>query len=168
MLRSYRTISLRQLPSHENVRSTFHRRLNLRSGRPSCVGFLRRPLRCGQISSMPRSARRFRKGSESYARSVIRRLGLRLGAPGPHRGTAMFSSVFSTSLTSAGDAESRWFPKGIPLPSTTTIHFVPLPRLVFPTYWPLFLQGQNCHLQMPRSSLIVPAGRVRKEKLSMR
>jgi hypothetical protein len=32
----------------------------------------------------------------------------------------------------------RVFPKGTPLQSTTTIHFVPLPRLVFPTPSPPF------------------------------
>src|SRR5262249_37504167 len=30
-------------------------------------------------------------------------------------------------------AESRWHASGTPSPSTTTIHLVPLPRLVFPT-----------------------------------
>ena len=43
------------------------------------------------------------------------------------------ASVVSASRTSAGDAEQRSSPRGTPAPSTTTIHFVPLPRLVFPT-----------------------------------
>ena len=37
--------------------------LYLRRGLPSCIGALRRPLRCGQINSIPRRARRFRNGS---------------------------------------------------------------------------------------------------------
>lgn len=36
-----------------------------------------------------------------------------------------------------GTLKSR-LPKGIPWPSATTIHFVPLPRLVLPTQSPLF------------------------------
>lgn len=39
-------------------------------------------------------------------------------------------------------------PRGIPSPSTTTIHFVPFPFLVFPTSRPLFLLGQNFHLKI--------------------
>jgi hypothetical protein len=53
--------------------------------------------------------------------------------------------VGSISCTAAGDAASKRFPRGTPWPSTTTIHFVPLPRLVFPTHAPLFSRGQNCH-----------------------
>ena len=34
---------------------------------------------------------------------------------------------------------------GRPPPSTSTIHFVPLPRLVLPTAEPLFLPERNCH-----------------------
>jgi hypothetical protein len=47
----------------------------------------------------------------------------------PQRGTVTASSVFSASFTSAGDAEARRLPRGTPWPSTTTIHFVPLPFL---------------------------------------
>lgn len=42
-------------------------------------------------------------------------------------GTRIEASVFSASLTSTGEAGPKCFLKGIPLPSTTTIHFVPLP-----------------------------------------
>jgi len=46
--------------------------------------------------------------------------------------------VLPASLTSAGDALASWLPKGTPAPSTTTIHFVPFPRLVLPMPSPLF------------------------------
>ncbi len=36
------------------------------------------------------------------------------------------------------EAQWRWSPRGTPAPSTTTILFVPLPRLVFPTPAPFF------------------------------
>ncbi len=49
------------------------------------------------------------------------------------------SQNLSTSVTSCGDAEAMVLPRGIPWPSTTTIHFDPLPLLVFPTPMPLFL-----------------------------
>ncbi len=68
-----------------------------------------------------------------------------LGRPRPARGSLTASSVSSASFTSAGDAEARVLPKGIPWPSTTTIHFVPLPFLVFPTQAPFFLLVQSCH-----------------------
>src|ERR1035441_9762284 len=54
------------------------------------------------------------------------------------RRTLMRARVDSASFTSAGLALVSWLPKGIPEPSTTTIHFVPFPRLVFPTPEPLF------------------------------
>jgi hypothetical protein len=47
-------------------------------------------------------------------------------------------------------------PRGIPWPSTTTIHFVPLPRFVFRTPAHLFSRGLNCHpqrLQTNRAAL---------------
>ena len=69
------------------------------------------------------------------------------GQPAPLRGTDTLSRLCSISVTSAGVAESKWFPKGIPWPSATTIHFVPFPRLVFPTQSPLFWLGQNFHQQ---------------------
>ena len=46
-------------------------------------------------------------------------------------------------------------------PSTTTIHFVPLPRLVFPTLEPLFSLEQNCPPEMTRSSRVARVGSVR-------
>src|SRR5439155_1663122 len=55
----------------------------------------------------------------------------------------MVASVVSASCVSCGDAEQRCFPKGRPWPSTTTIHFVPLPRLVFPTPAPIFWRKQS-------------------------
>src|SRR6516162_7076684 len=45
----------------------------------------------------------------------------------------------------------RVFPRGRPRPSTTTIHFVPLPRLVFPTPQPLFSPERNCRPETLRS-----------------
>jgi len=58
-------------------------------------------------------------------------------------GTEIFWSVLSAKVTSAGLAEASWLPKGTPEPSTTTIHFVPLPRLVSPTPKPLFWPARN-------------------------
>jgi hypothetical protein len=55
-------------------------------------------------------------------------------------------------VTSAGEADSNRLPRGIPWPSTTTIHFVPLPRLVLPTHAPLFLPERNCRPRRLRSS----------------
>jgi len=43
-------------------------------------------------------------------------------------------------------------PRGRPAPSTTTIHFVPLPRLVLPTPQPLFSPERNCHPETIRST----------------
>src|SRR5205814_2906687 len=51
----------------------------------------------------------------------------------------------SAKVTSPGVADSNLLPRGTPWPSTTTIHFVPLPFLVFPTQAPLFLPERNCH-----------------------
>jgi hypothetical protein len=50
------------------------------------------------------------------------------------------------------------WPNGVPAPSTRTIHFVPLPRLVLPTLRPLFSPGRSCHRQSIRPSA-VSAGR---------
>ena len=47
-------------------------------------------------------------------------------------------SVASTSVVSPGAAEAMQIPKGTPAPSTTTMHFEPLPRRVFPMAEPLF------------------------------
>ena len=93
---------------------------------------------------MPRFARRCRRGSEAQAFSSITRSGFWRGRPGPWRGTAMGSRVGSNSVTSAGEAASKRFPKGRPWPSTTTSPFVPLPRVVLPTQAPRFSPGQSC------------------------
>src|ERR1700722_6713626 len=55
------------------------------------------------------------------------------------------------------------FPRGRPRPSTTTIHFVPLPRLVFPTPQPLFSREQNSHPETIRSTSIAGARLTRSE-----
>jgi hypothetical protein len=54
------------------------------------------------------------------------------------RGTLTSASVASASVTSPGETPSSRTPSGRPPPSTSTIHFVPLPRLVLPTAEPLF------------------------------
>ena len=65
------------------------------------------------------------------------------GRPGwCERVTATVSRVASRSRTSAGDAASRYAPSGVPVPSTNTIHFVPLPRLVGPLWRPLCRRGE--------------------------
>ena len=58
-------------------------------------------------------------------------------------GTAIFSIVGSSSFISLGQAESRSAPIGTRWPSTTIIHFVPFPLLVFPTHGPLFCPRQR-------------------------
>ena len=105
---------------------------------------------------MPRRFSRRRKGSLSKALSAMMRSGQRRGRP-RGRGTLTWASVASANVTSCGDADAKRTPKGIPLPSARTIHFVPLPRLVFPTAKPLFLPRQNCRL---RRSLPSAAGLV--------
>src|SRR5271163_4556365 len=65
------------------------------------------------------------------------------------RGTLTSASVASASVTSPGEALSSRTPSGRPPPSTSTIHFVPLPRLVLPTAEPLFSPERNCR---PESS----------------
>ena len=72
--------------------------------------------------------------------SAIKRTGCLSGTPNA-------SSACAISFTSAGEAESRCAPNGVPAPSTTTSHFVPLPRLVLPTLSPPFWPVQNCHRQ---------------------
>jgi len=133
------TSSLRKLPSQAKVRSTFHRFLYRRMVRPSSLNrFLTRFLRLGMIGLIPRRCMSIRKAVLSYALSAINRFGRFRGLPGPSRGTLISSISGGASFTSAGDAEASWPPRGTPLPSTTTIHFVPLPRLVLPTHSPLF------------------------------
>src|ERR1700693_6401863 len=48
-------------------------------------------------------------------------------------------------------------------PGAPTIHFVPLPRLVFPTPQPLFSLGRNCHPETIRSISTVGARSTRSE-----
>ena len=57
----------------------------------------------------------------------------------------MVANVGSASVTSDGDAEVMETPRGTPLPSATTMHFEPLPRLVFPMSGPPFLPMQTSH-----------------------
>jgi hypothetical protein len=59
-------------------------------------------------------------------------------------GTCTALKVSSARVTSAGEALKSRLPRGIPWPSATTIHFVPLPRLVLPTQSPLFWPLQSC------------------------
>ena len=92
---------------------------------------------------IPRFLNFFRTGSLSYALSPITLFGRVLGLPGPVLGTLISGVSLSRRVTSAGEAESVWLPRGIPLPSTTTMHFVPFPLLVFPTPAPLFLPGKK-------------------------
>ena len=49
------------------------------------------------------------------------------------------------------------------MPSTTTIHFVPLPRLVFPTPASLFSREQNSRPETTRSTSTAGAGLTRSE-----
>src|SRR5258708_2083034 len=71
------------------------------------------------------------------------RLGFCRGRP-LGRGTLTSASVASASVTSPGEALSSRTPSGRPSPSTSTIHFVPLPRLVLPTAEPLFSLERSC------------------------
>src|SRR5690606_30573472 len=145
MCLSHRTTKRRKLPSQANVRSIFQRRWYRLRGLPSCVAGFLLLLRCGQISSIRLLASLCLSGSESAAgTSISRRILLRPYAP---------SSKGSIKLTSAGEAEVMVLPRGTPSPSTTTIHFEPFPRLVFPTSRPLFLLRQNCRQRiLPASS----------------
>src|SRR5258706_122569 len=71
------------------------------------------------------------------------RLGFCRGRP-LGRGTLTSASLASESVTSPGEALSSRTPSGRPSPSTSTIHFVPLPRLVLPTAEPLFSLERSC------------------------
>jgi hypothetical protein len=102
---------------------------------------------------MPRRARRTRRGWLSSPRAARKRSGRLQGRPGfPGRPTAPMSRVCSRRVPSAGDAASRYAPNGIPVPSTNTIHVVPLPRVVLPTRAPLF--GRH---ETPVSTALIPA-----------
>jgi hypothetical protein len=80
-----------------------------------------------------------RSGLLSHARSATRRSGFRHGRPGQRaRRTGTLASVGSTSITSAGDTESRCAPSGAHAPSIRTIHIVPFLRFVLPTLGPFF------------------------------
>jgi len=120
------------------VLSTIQRFRYRRNFLPSCVGGFFLFLRWGQMSSMPRLPSASRNRSLSYALSAMSRFGLVFGLPGPPLGTDIVANVSGASLTSAGEAEAMEIPRGKPLPSTTTMHFEPLPRLVLPTLEPLF------------------------------
>lgn len=53
---------------------------------------------------------------------------------------APFSSVALSNFTSDGEAFSTCIPSGVPVPSASTMSFVPLLLLVFPTSAPPFLR----------------------------
>ena len=89
-----------------------------------------------------------------------------LGLPGPCFGTLISPMTLSRSVISAGEAESVWLPRGIPWPSTTTRHFVPFPRLVFPTPAPLFLPGRSSHPQRPHPNRGCRYGPTQRERLA--
>lgn len=91
---------------------------------------------------MPRRRSARRKLALSYPRSATSLSGRRLGRP-RGRATRIVSKVCSASRTSAWLALSRWKPRGSPLPSTTSIHLVPLPFFVRPTFSPPFFAGAN-------------------------
>src|SRR5271169_1888510 len=76
------------------------------------------------------------------------RLGFCLGRP-LGRGTLTSASVASASVTSPGEALSSRTPSGRPPPSTSTVHFVPLPRLVLPTAEPLFSPERSYRPRTP-------------------
>src|SRR5918999_223515 len=48
-------------------------------------------------------------------------------------------------------------PTEVPAPSTRTIHFVPLPRLVVPTLGPLFSRGQRGPPELEQHAGLFPA-----------
>ena len=156
--RSHRTTNLRKFPNHEKLRSTFHRREYRLSFRPSCSAARFLFLRCGHIRSTFRFLSSLRRPSESAALSYISRLILLF----PY----VLSSSGSISFTSAGVAEVTVLPRGTPSPSTTTIHFEPLPRLVFSTSGPLFLPKQSCRRQRPLPISEVTACPVAEETAS--
>jgi hypothetical protein len=66
--------------------------------------------------------------------------------------------VLSASRNSEMCADASCAPIGTPWPSTTTMHFVPFPRRVFPTAWPPFSLSQRSR---PRMLLPSPRACVR-------
>ena len=91
--------------------------------------------------------------------TLMRRSGFCLGRPRPRRGADTRARVRSIKVTSAGDADSRRFPKATPWPSATTLHSVPLPFLAAPTQCPLFWPGQSCRRQRLRPNPVALGGR---------
>jgi len=89
------------------------------------------------------------------------RWGLWRGRPRPQQGTLTCASVVSASETSAGEALASCAPKGMPWPSTSTIHFVPFPRLVFPTASPPFWQPRSCRPGRSRPTATAGGGSTR-------
>lgn len=142
--RSYRTTRRRKFPSQAKVRSMIHRfryRLSFLPSWSVAFGWFER---AGKIGSIPIRLSFFRNLLLSYPLSPINRFGRFRGRPGEEAFlTETASSVFSTSEISDGVAASRYAPSGVPLPSASTIHFVPFPFRVLPTFGPLFLQEQS-------------------------
>ena len=59
-------------------------------------------------------------------------------------------AVFAVRNDEVDAASGQRTPSGRPPPSTSTIHFVPLPRLVLPTASPPFWLGRSCHPETSR------------------
>ena len=119
------------------------------------------PLAC--CSSCKARSARCRAASISRAvdrsrnpRSAITRFGFCRGRPFG-LGTRTSLSVASASVTSAGEALSSRTPNGTPSPSPSTIHFVPLPRLVLPTASPPFSPGRSCRPETSSSHFSRPS-----------
>src|ERR1700679_529558 len=89
------------------------------------------------------------------------RLGFCRGQP-LGRGTLTSASVASARVTSPGEALSSRTPSGRPPPSTSTIHFVPLPRLVLPTAEPLFSLERSCRPGTSLPTAATVASRLRE------
>ena len=85
----------------------------------------------------------------------------RRGLPRPQPGTFTCASVLSASVTSAGEALASCVPNGMPWPSTNTIRFVPLPRLVLPTPAPPFSPIRSCSPGKSHPSPAVRGGSAR-------
>jgi hypothetical protein len=97
---------------------------------------------CRTISSMPRLPRHEQRlGVVGVVANHPLRF-LSRATFGPWRLTS--ANVASISVTSAGEVLSSRIPSGRPLPSASTIHFVPLPRLVFLTAEPPLLPERSC------------------------
>ena len=130
-LYSKRVTSFLQFCIQAKRRSTFQRRLYARSVLPSCVFGLTLPLLCGAMRLMRFFKSSRSSGSESYARSAVRRDGFfRVNRR---------ASVASTRVTSPGEALSTWMATGRELSSAIAMIFEPFPRFVGPTARPPFL-----------------------------